>query len=398
MRRTRALMVVGTIACMLMVAGVLLPHQSIAEGASPTAAVRFPDVPSQHPYYTAISSMATLGFVSGYADGHFGPSELVTRQQFAKMAVLTLGIPVSESGFPNSAVPFEDLGNDDVSTLYPHEYVAVCAMNGITRGLDATHFGPLANITRAQAISMIVRAADNLASGALESVPADWSGALSYGDTTHGANIRSAEYNGLLAGIEGSAEGLATWNTAGNATRGEIAQMLCNLWNKFQATGVSPTTTTTTTSPTATTTTTAGTPPTIASKTHFGFGETANVNSLQITVERPLFDPTVDLYVNDVASSTKKPFLVKVSIVNASSGSKKYSRTDFVLVTASRDFYDSFGFSAPSVFTYNPLGKDQSLAAGASVTGYVAFVVPNAAVADHVNHLTSGKTDAIWED
>jgi hypothetical protein len=78
-------------------------------------------------------------------------------------------------------------------------------------------------------ITMVVRAADNLAAGSLQTVPTDWSGQLSYGDATHGANIQKAEFNGLLAGIQGPGGTLAGWNTDGNATRGEVAQMLWNL-------------------------------------------------------------------------------------------------------------------------------------------------------------------------
>ena len=58
-------------------------------------------------------------------------------------------------------------------------------------------------------------------------------GLLPAGDPTHGANIKKAEYNGLLDGIWASTTipipGLAGWDTGANATRGEVAQMLWNL-------------------------------------------------------------------------------------------------------------------------------------------------------------------------
>jgi streptogramin lyase len=191
---------------------------------------RFPDVPVSHPYYGAISAMAAQQVIGGYANGNFGPDDPVTRQQFAKMIVLGLGLTVSETDFPDPAVPFVDLGADDPAKLYPHEYVAVCARNNITKGTDATHFDPLANITRQQMITMIVRAVENLAGG-LSAPPSDWVGVLFYSDPTHGPNIKKAEYNGLLDGIWASASvtGLAGWNTAGKATRGEVAQMLANV-------------------------------------------------------------------------------------------------------------------------------------------------------------------------
>jgi hypothetical protein len=77
---------------------------------------------------------------------------------------------------------------------------------------------------------MVVRAADNLAPGTLAPAPSGWSGSLSYGDPTHGANIKKAEYNGLLGGIYGPS---GTWNTTSNASRGECAQILYNLLLKL---------------------------------------------------------------------------------------------------------------------------------------------------------------------
>lgn len=122
------------------------------------AATAFPDVPSSSPYYTAITALSADGVIGGYADGTFGPALSVTRQQFAKMIVLTMGLSVRESDFPNAAAPFVDLGPDDASSLYPHEYVAVCAIRGITRGTETTRFSPLANITRSQLVTMVKRA------------------------------------------------------------------------------------------------------------------------------------------------------------------------------------------------------------------------------------------------
>jgi hypothetical protein len=76
---------------------------------------------------------------------------------------------------------------------------------------------------------MIVRAG----SRELAPPPAGYKGVLSYTDPTHGANIRVAEYNGLLEGIVGPSGGLAGWDTTGSATRGEVAQMLWNLLGVF---------------------------------------------------------------------------------------------------------------------------------------------------------------------
>jgi len=52
---------------------------------------------SGHRHFEAISGMADLGIIDGYTSGYFGPDDAVTRQQFAKMIVNALDLPVSES-------------------------------------------------------------------------------------------------------------------------------------------------------------------------------------------------------------------------------------------------------------------------------------------------------------
>jgi hypothetical protein len=199
-----------------------------------TGSTGFTDVPGGHPYAEAIQGLFAKGIVSGYSTTTFGVNDPVIRQQFAKMITLTLELPVNEADFPDAAVPFTDLGADDPTQLYPHEYVAVCALAGITQGKTATTFAPYANITRAQVISMVVRAAEAQAPGGLSAPPAGWSGQLSYTDPVHGVNIKKAEYHGLLAGIESSTGTLSGWGVHGNATRGEVAQMLWNLLKEFE--------------------------------------------------------------------------------------------------------------------------------------------------------------------
>jgi alpha-tubulin suppressor-like RCC1 family protein len=193
-----------------------------------TAASAFPDVPDTHPYSTAINGVAAAGIISGFEDGTFGPDKLVIRQQFAKMIVKTMGLTVTGT----EVCPFGDVAAQvGTDPFYPSKYVAVCATQNITRGTDSTHFAPTLNIRRTQVITMVVRAADNLASGNLDPVPMGWSGVLSYSDPDHGANIKKAEFNGLLAGIQGPGGTLASWDTLGYATRGEVAQIL---WNMLQ--------------------------------------------------------------------------------------------------------------------------------------------------------------------
>ena len=214
----------------LSVAAIIVVALTASLGSLALAASSsFPDVPGSHPNYAAITDLADRGIISGKTDGKFYPSDPVTRQQFAKMIVGTGGYPVSEA----NVCPFGDVTVSGPGDLYPDNFVAVCAAQGITLGKTETTFDPTGNITRYQVISMVVRTANDLQPGLLAAPPAGF-GAWS-GDPTHGANAARAEYNDLLAGLD-----LASLNPLGNMTRGEVAQVLHNLLLKL---GGSPGTT-----------------------------------------------------------------------------------------------------------------------------------------------------------
>lgn len=207
------------------VAAVVGGHEgakSPAVSAVP-AALEFTDVPAAHPYRQAILALAQAGVVSGKTETEFRPDDPVMRQQFAKMIVLGCEYPASE----NDLCRFKDVTKSGAASLYPDNYVAVCAARGITTGKTSTTFDPYSSITRAQVASMVVRAAEGYKPAAVKDPPAGWKGTLPTSDPTHGANIARAEYNGLLAGID-----LGAFSVKGNATRGEIAQIIANLRQK----------------------------------------------------------------------------------------------------------------------------------------------------------------------
>lgn len=190
----------------------------------------FGDVPFDHPYREAIAALAGSRVVSGYGgvDGSmlFKPDDPVRRAQFAKMVSGVLRLPVRES----LVAPFTDLGADDSKNLYPHEYVAAAALAGITRGVAPAVFAAYADITRAQVVTMLVRGTEQLAPNALADPPAVYFGTMGDFSADHGPAMRSAEYNGLLAGMMGFGR---DWNPWQAATRGEVAQMLHVLAGKL---------------------------------------------------------------------------------------------------------------------------------------------------------------------
>jgi hypothetical protein len=212
-------------------AGVTTTSTSTTSTTSTTVpAPAFSDVPVAHPYHAAIEAMASRTLISGYPDGTFGPDKLVLRKHFAKMIVGVMGLPVTEADWQDADPPFTDCGPDDAASLYPHDYIAVAKAHGLTAGKTATTFAPDATITRAQMVTMVVRAAQN--SGIdLVPVAGDYSGIFkTFTDATHGANVHLADANGLLIGLVVSGDP-GVW-MAGSATRGEVAQVLWNLMQK----------------------------------------------------------------------------------------------------------------------------------------------------------------------
>ncbi len=210
----------------ILILSVMLSAVLLLAGPVPAASA-FPDVPSNHSYHTAIQDLTNKNIIGGYTNGNFGPQDPVMRQQFAKMIVGTMGFPCSEADI----CPFGDVTPGGPSTLYPDNYVAVCALYNITKGKDATHFAPYDKITRAQVITMVARAAQNYTAGLAspDTAYAGWGLFYGWSDPNHGYNAQLAEFNGLLTGIQGTGS-IATWVWQ-PATRGEVAQILWNLMN-----------------------------------------------------------------------------------------------------------------------------------------------------------------------
>jgi len=179
----------------------------------------FTDVGPDTHYKDAIEDLYARGIVSGYPDGTFCPESPVLRQQFAKMIVLTLGLPTSES----DTSPFDDVDASGPGILYPDHYVAVCARAGITVGTGPGAFSPWNEISRAQFITMVGRAA------ALPDPPLGYSPPFSNFSDTHFPWARRAVYAGLLQGVRGVGP---TWDFWAPATRGEVSAILYNLLHR----------------------------------------------------------------------------------------------------------------------------------------------------------------------
>jgi hypothetical protein len=189
-------------------------------------ALAFTDVPAYDPYAKAIDSLSTRGIVNGFDDGTFRPNDVVTRQQFAKMIVKTLGLAVSEQDV--CTFPDVNPGQASADPLYPDNYIAVAVAHQITKGYDDGTFRPYLTISRAHVITMVVRAIDSLYPKVLNEdtagsqLPENWMGLL----PEHAASAIIADTNGLLDGIDLTQSEI---DMSAAMPRGEVAQILYNL-------------------------------------------------------------------------------------------------------------------------------------------------------------------------
>jgi hypothetical protein len=180
----------------------------------------FTDLDAGSLYGEAVATLAESGVVVGYPDGTFSAGNAINRAQFAKMLAASLGLADEDV----TASPFLDLGPAD-ENLYPHKYIAALSSIDAISGITPTQFAPWNTLTRAQMVTIVVRAIQKLDPTALVSAPPSLSAASDF-DKHHTLTMAIAEASGLLAGIDGYGP---SWNPWAPATRGEVAQILHNL-------------------------------------------------------------------------------------------------------------------------------------------------------------------------
>lgn len=99
----------------------------------------------------AVNALSEKGVISGDGNGHFRPQDSVTREEFAKMIVMTFGL------YDSLAVSdFDDVPED----AWYADYVASAYENGIVTGISETSFGAGLTITRQDMAVMLYRIYD----------------------------------------------------------------------------------------------------------------------------------------------------------------------------------------------------------------------------------------------
>jgi len=112
---------------------------------------RFVDVPEDSYFYDAVQWGLENGITSGVDDTHFAPNDNCVRAQVVTLLWRAKGCPEPAK---NGVNPFVDVKESD----YFYKAVLWALQNGITVGLDGTHFGPYAECDRAQVVTFLYRA------------------------------------------------------------------------------------------------------------------------------------------------------------------------------------------------------------------------------------------------
>ncbi len=107
----------------------------------------FSDVPASYWAYAYIETANAHGAISGYPGGTFHPNQPVTRAQMARMVVRAAGYDTATPGTPTFA--------DVPASYWAYGYIEAAKIHNLMSGVDATHFQPDGNLTRAQAAKTV---------------------------------------------------------------------------------------------------------------------------------------------------------------------------------------------------------------------------------------------------
>ncbi len=188
----------------------------ISIGCAPT--VTFPDTVSGDWYYDAVKYNFERGYITGYSNGTFGPSNNIQRQDFVLILARIAGANLS-------AYEGQNGGFSDVQAgSYYASAVAWAKDKGIVTGYSADNFGVGTYITREQISLILCRYLGGEASGDVDTI------LNAYSD---GGNTSPWAKAGVAWAVENGIIGNSDYlNPNGNAGRAEVAQIIYNMSSK----------------------------------------------------------------------------------------------------------------------------------------------------------------------
>ncbi len=107
---------------------------------------RYSDVAATSWYNTAVSTLSSMGIITGYPDGTFRPNAAITRAEFAAIAARF------DNDGDKTAAKFSD-----IATHWAKDEISIAYNNGWITGYPDGTFGPQRSITRAETMTLVNR-------------------------------------------------------------------------------------------------------------------------------------------------------------------------------------------------------------------------------------------------
>ena len=112
---------------------------------------RYSDVAATSWYNTAVSTLSSMGIITGYPDGTFRPNAAITRAEFAAIAARF------DHDGDKTAAKFSDIANH-----WAKDEISIAYNNGWINGYPNGTFGPQRDITRAETMTLVNRVLNRL--------------------------------------------------------------------------------------------------------------------------------------------------------------------------------------------------------------------------------------------
>ena len=107
---------------------------------------RYSDVTRADWYNTAVSTLSSMGIITGYPDGTFRPNAAITRAEFAAITARF------DNDGDKTAAKFSD-----IATHWAKDEISIAYNNGWINGYPNGTFGPQRDITRAETMTLVNR-------------------------------------------------------------------------------------------------------------------------------------------------------------------------------------------------------------------------------------------------
>ena len=112
---------------------------------------RYSDVAATSWYNTAVSTLSSMGIITGYPDGTFRPNAAITRAEFAAIAARF------DNDGDKTTAKFSD-----IATHWAKDEISIAYNNGWITGYPDGTFGPQRDITRAETMTLVNRVLNRL--------------------------------------------------------------------------------------------------------------------------------------------------------------------------------------------------------------------------------------------